>query len=51
MEFEEILEKVTMDIVMEGIGLACSLAILATVFMGGGMSGIMELFATSLCGS
>ena len=51
MELEEILEKVTMDIVMEGIGLACSLAILAGIFMGGGMSSPMELFATALCGA
>lgn len=51
MELEEILEKVTMDIVMEGIGLACSLAIVGGIFMGGGISSFIELFATALCGS
>lgn len=49
-ELKELLEKVTIDIIMEGCGLVFSLALVYALFFEGGMGKIMEIFGRMLCG-
>lgn len=50
MEIKDILEIIFTEQVQEGIGFAFSVGMLWTLFVGGGLHSILELFTTALCG-
>lgn len=50
MELKELLEKVTMDMIMEGCGLVFSLTLIYYLFVDGGMGMLIEMFGMVLCG-
>lgn len=50
MEIKDLLEKITIDMVMEGCGLIGSFALLIGLFLDGGMGYLVELIGMTLCG-
>lgn len=50
MEIKELLEKITMDMILEGCGLACSLALISTLFFSGSIGYLTEILGMALCG-
>lgn len=50
MEIKELLEKVTIDMVLEGFGLVCSLVLITGLFFNEGMGYLAEVIGITLCG-
>ena len=50
MELKEILEMITIDVVMEGCGLVSSLVVIYAIFLDGGLGYLAEVIGMTLCG-
>ena len=50
MELNDLFEKVTMEMVLEGCGVVASLALTYTLFFNGGMGYLAEIIGMTLCG-
>ena len=50
MELKELLENITMDMIMEGCGLVGSIIIIHGIFLRGGFGYLAEVIGTTLCG-
>lgn len=49
MEFKELFEMITLDVVLEGIGMVFGFGLLWKLFLGGGINSLMELFIAAVC--
>lgn len=49
MDFENILEQINFDLVLEGIGTIFSFGLLWWIFLGQGFSSLVTFFITSIC--
>ena len=50
MELKELLENITMDMVMEGCGLISSIIVINEIFLKGGFGYLAEVIGITLCG-
>lgn len=50
MELKELLENITIDMIMEGCGLVSSLVLIHEIFLKGGFGYLLEVMGITLCG-
>lgn len=47
---EKIIEKITVEMIAEGIGLVFAIGVIYYLFFAGGLSGILRIFGQAMCG-
>lgn len=50
MELKDLFEKITMEMVLEGCGVVCSIGLTYALFFEGGISYLAQVVGMTLCG-